>query len=96
MLFAAVHESVHGTKRTYRDGLLLVRFRATAVKHARVASAASVVNDPLRTYVMGVARQFIPVFGGTDEWPGVPELPPAGQLRRVRNEKFPVRARRKS
>jgi hypothetical protein len=37
-----------GTKRTYRDDLLLVRFRATADKRARVASTASVVNDPDR------------------------------------------------
>ena len=37
-----------GTKRTYRDDLLVVRFRATAVRHARVASTASVVNDPSR------------------------------------------------
>jgi len=41
-------KAAHGTKRTYRDGLLLVRFRTTADKHARVASAASVVNDPSR------------------------------------------------
>jgi hypothetical protein len=33
-------------ERTYRDDLLLVRFRATADIHARVASTASVVNDP--------------------------------------------------
>src|SRR2546430_10134075 len=41
--------STHGTKRTYRDDLLLVRFRATADIHARVASTASVVNDPQRS-----------------------------------------------
>jgi hypothetical protein len=38
-----------GTKRTYRDDLLLARFRATADIHARVASTASVVNDPKQT-----------------------------------------------
>jgi hypothetical protein len=41
--------SVNGTKRTYQDDLLLVRFRATADIHARVASTASVVNDPQRS-----------------------------------------------
>jgi hypothetical protein len=30
MLFAAVHESAFGTKRTYRDDPLLVRFRGEA------------------------------------------------------------------
>jgi hypothetical protein len=45
----AVHESANGTKRTYRDDLLFVRFRATADRHARVAWTASVVNDPERT-----------------------------------------------
>src|SRR5207244_12517965 len=35
-----------GTKRTSRNVGPFVRFRATADKHARVASAASVVNDP--------------------------------------------------
>src|SRR6476661_4440007 len=48
-VFAAAHRSANGTKRTYRDDLLLVRFRATADIHARVASTASVVNDPKRT-----------------------------------------------
>jgi hypothetical protein len=47
--FAAVRSVAIGTKRTYRDDLLLVRFRATADIHARVASTASVVNDPNRT-----------------------------------------------
>jgi hypothetical protein len=47
--FAAPHMSGFGTKRTYRDDLLFVRFRATADKHARVTSAASVVNDPSAT-----------------------------------------------
>jgi hypothetical protein len=37
-----------GTKRTCRNDLLLVRFRATADMHARMASTASVVNDPQR------------------------------------------------
>jgi hypothetical protein len=30
MSFVAVHESVHGTKRTCRDGLFIVRFRREA------------------------------------------------------------------
>jgi hypothetical protein len=47
--FSAVRSDANGTKRTYRDDLLLVRFRATADIHARVASTASVVNDPLRS-----------------------------------------------
>jgi hypothetical protein len=44
--FAAPHMSGFGTKRTYRDDLLLVCFRGKADMHARVASTASVVNDP--------------------------------------------------
>jgi hypothetical protein len=39
----------NSTKRTYRDGPLIVRFRAKADKQARVASTASVVNDPNRS-----------------------------------------------
>ena len=39
----------HTGPSTYRDDLLLVRFRATADINARVASTASVVNDPLRS-----------------------------------------------
>ena len=38
--------STHGTKRTSQDVGPFVRFRATADRHARVASTASVVNDP--------------------------------------------------
>jgi hypothetical protein len=41
--------TAYGTKRTYRDDLLLVRFRATADLHARVASTVSVAIDPKRT-----------------------------------------------
>ena len=39
--------STHGTKRTYRDGLLLVRFRATADKHARETAKALGLTVPL-------------------------------------------------
>ena len=39
----------YGTKRTFQDVGPFVRFRATADIHARVASTASVVNDPKRT-----------------------------------------------
>src|SRR5438128_2917285 len=41
--------SSKATKRTYRHDLLFVRSRATADMHARVASTASVANDPKRT-----------------------------------------------
>jgi hypothetical protein len=34
--FVAVHESAFGTKRTYRDDPLLVRFRGEADMHDRV------------------------------------------------------------
>jgi len=44
MLFAAVHESAIGTKRTPRDDLLFVRFRGKADIHDRVASTAPVVD----------------------------------------------------
>ncbi len=38
-----------GTKRTYQHDLLFVRFRGEADMDDRVASTASVVNDPKRT-----------------------------------------------
>jgi MFS family permease len=49
LLFAAARMSAFGTKRTWPDVGPFVRFRATADRHARVASTASVVNDPKRT-----------------------------------------------
>src|SRR5215467_6246632 len=54
-LISEVHLVPHGraihfgTKRTWPDVGPFVRFRATADKHARVASTASVVNDPQET-----------------------------------------------
>jgi len=48
-LFAAVHESAFGTKRTYRGKRSLVRFRGEADIRSGVASIASVVDDPKRT-----------------------------------------------
>ena len=44
-----MHESAFGTKRTYRDCLLLVRFRGEADMDDRAALTASVVDDPKRT-----------------------------------------------
>jgi hypothetical protein len=38
-----------GTKRTYRDDLLLVRFRGEADMHGGSASTASVADDSSRT-----------------------------------------------
>jgi hypothetical protein len=46
MRFAAVHESGSGTKRTYEDVRLLVRFGAKADMHSGAALAASVPFDP--------------------------------------------------
>jgi hypothetical protein len=47
--FAAVRLSAYGTKRTYQDVRLLVRFRAKADMHNGAALAASVAFDPKRT-----------------------------------------------
>jgi hypothetical protein len=57
--------SAHGAKRTYRDDLLFVRFRAKADKQARVASTASVVNDPEPTQAGSKSRRALSV-GGPD------------------------------
>jgi len=47
--FAALHISAFGTKRTYRDDLLIVRFWCTADMRSRPALIASDANDPDRT-----------------------------------------------
>ena len=47
--FAALHMSAFGTKRTYRDDLLIVRFWRTADMRSRPALIASDANDPDRT-----------------------------------------------
>ena len=49
-LYVAPHESGSGTKRTCRDGLLIVRFRGEADMDGRVASSPSVADDPKRTF----------------------------------------------
>jgi hypothetical protein len=49
MLFAAVHESVPGTKRTWRGVFLFVRFWGEADMLRSSALPTSVVNDPTRT-----------------------------------------------
>ena len=43
--------SARGTKRTYRDDLLFVRFRGEADMRGDVGLSASVANDPNRHYV---------------------------------------------
>jgi hypothetical protein len=48
--------SANGTKRTSQDVGPFVRFRATADRHARVASTASVVNDPQLTWAGSKSR----------------------------------------
>jgi len=46
VLFAALHMSAHGTKRTCRDVLPIVRFQAGADEHGPLTLPASVATDP--------------------------------------------------
>jgi hypothetical protein len=46
MQLAAVHSVAIGTKRTCRDGLLVVRFRGEADMRVHVASIALAAIDP--------------------------------------------------
>jgi hypothetical protein len=49
LLFAALHESAFGTKRTYRDNRLFVRFRGKADMGRRTVPIVSAASDPKRT-----------------------------------------------
>ena len=49
MLFAALHMSAYGTKRTYRDNLLFVRFRRKADMARPPMVYRSGAKDPKRT-----------------------------------------------
>ena len=59
--------SAIGTKWTYRDDLLFVRFRGEADMHGSVASTASAVIDPERTL-----RTFVTAWGTIDGWGETP------------------------
>jgi hypothetical protein len=65
--------SAFGTKRTYRDDLLFVRFRGEADIHGRVASTASVARHRSLEQGLAALRDFDPAYDSS----GL--LIPAGQ-----------------